>query len=89
MNDRPKTLPLVIELIVAQLGCDAASVQPDSNLVLDLGADSLDSIELHMSLEEEFDILIPDAEAEALATPAQIVAYLDGRVTNRTTVTAP
>ena len=54
----------VKKIIVDQLGADAAQVKPEASFIEDLGADSLDTVELVMALEEEFDIEIPDEEAE-------------------------
>jgi acyl carrier protein len=54
----------VKDIIVEQLGVDAAQVKPESSFVNDLGADSLDTVELVMALEEAFDMEIPDEEAE-------------------------
>lgn len=56
-------LDKVIEVVVDQLDCDAAEVKEDSKFIEDLGADSLDVVELVMALEEEFDIEIPDRKS--------------------------
>ena len=61
-------LDKVIEVVVDQLDCDAAEVKEDSKFIEDLGADSLDVVELVMALEEEFDIEIPDEDAEGILT---------------------
>jgi acyl carrier protein len=66
----------VKEIIVEQLGVDAAEVNTAASFVNDLGADSLDTVELVMALEEEFDIEIPDEEAEKIQTVAQAVDYI-------------
>ena len=66
----------VKEIIVEQLGVDAAEVTPQASFVNDLGADSLDTVELVMALEEEFDIEIPDEEAEKIQSVAQAVDYI-------------
>jgi acyl carrier protein len=68
----------VKEIIVEQLGVNADQVTPDAKLLEDLGADSLDAVELVMAIEEEFGIEVPDDEAEKLTTQAKIVAYVDG-----------
>ena len=60
----------VKKIIVEQLGVKEEDVKPEASFVEDLGADSLDSVELVMALEEEFDIEIPDVEAEKI-TPVQ------------------
>ena len=54
----------VVEIVAEQLGVDKEKIKPESNFVNDLGADSLDTVELVMELEEEFDISIPDEAAE-------------------------
>ena len=66
----------VKDIIVEQLGVDAAQVKPESSFVNDLGADSLDTVELVMALEEAFDMEIPDEEAEKIQTVTQAVNYI-------------
>ncbi len=66
----------VKEIIVENLGVDAATVSPQASFVNDLGADSLDTVELVMALEEEFDIEIPDEEAEKIQTVGQAIDYI-------------
>jgi acyl carrier protein len=68
----------VKDIIVEQLGVDAAQVKPESSFVNDLGADSLDTVELVMALEEAFDMEIPDEEAEKIQTVTQAVNYIKG-----------
>ncbi|MBI4055618.1 MAG: acyl carrier protein [Elusimicrobia bacterium] len=63
-------------IIVEQLGVDAAEVAPQAHFVNDLGADSLDTVELVMALEEEFDMEIPDEEAEKIQTVGQAIEYI-------------
>ena len=63
-------------IIVENLGVDAGSVAPAASFVNDLGADSLDTVELVMALEEEFDIEIPDEEAEKIQTVGQAIDYI-------------
>jgi acyl carrier protein len=70
----------VIDLIVDQLGVDADSVTPDANFIDDLGADSLDTVELVMAFEEEFDIEIPDEDAEKLETVSDAIGYLNKKL---------
>ena len=65
-------------IIVENLGVDAATVNPQASFVNDLGADSLDTVELVMALEEEFDIEIPDEEAEKIQTVGQAIDYIKG-----------
>ena len=66
----------VKDIIVEQLGVDAAQVKPEASFVNDLGADSLDTVELVMALEEAFDTEIPDEEAEKIQTVGQAVDYI-------------
>lgn len=70
----------VIDLIVDQLGVDADNVTPDAHFIDDLGADSLDTVELVMALEEEFDLEIPDEDAEKLETVGNAIEYLNKRL---------
>jgi acyl carrier protein len=66
----------VKEIIVDQLGVDEEAVTPEASFVEDLGADSLDIVELVMALEEEFGIEIPDEDAEKIATVGDAVEYI-------------
>jgi acyl carrier protein len=66
----------VKQIIVEQLGVDAAEVTPTAHFVNDLGADSLDTVELVMALEEEFDTEIPDEQAEKIQTVGQAIDYI-------------
>lgn len=66
----------VKEVISEQLGIDAEEITMESSFVDDLGADSLDVVELIMALETEFDIEIPDEEAERISTVGDIVEYI-------------
>ena len=72
----------VKEIIVDQLGVDEKQVNAEASFIDDLGADSLDTVELVMALEEEFDIEIPDEDAEKIATVQNAVDYIKGQ-TNR------
>ncbi|MEC8063600.1 MAG: acyl carrier protein [Pseudomonadota bacterium] len=63
----------VVEIIADQLDVDKESIVPEASFVDDLGADSLDTVELVMALEEEFDIEIPDEEAEKITTVQQAI----------------
>ncbi len=64
------------DIIVEQLGVESEDVKMDSSFVDDLGADSLDIVELIMALEEEFNMEIPDEEAEKIATVGDVVDYI-------------
>jgi acyl carrier protein len=66
----------VTQIIVQQLGVDAAKVTPEASFVDDLGADSLDVVELVMAFEEEFGVEIPDEAAEKIATVKDAVEFL-------------
>lgn len=67
----------VKEIIVEQLNVKADQVASDAKFIEDLGADSLDIVELVMALEEEFDAEIPDEEAEKLQTVGEVVKYIE------------
>tara|TARA_B100001146_G_scaffold217779_1_gene222718 strand:+ start:549 stop:782 length:234 start_codon:yes stop_codon:yes gene_type:complete len=68
----------VKEIIVDQLGVDEKQVKSEASFIDDLGADSLDTVELVMALEEEFDIEIPDEDAEKIASVQNAVDYIKG-----------
>ena len=68
----------VTEIIVEQLGVSADQVKPESNLFEDLGADSIDAVELVMAVEEEFGIEVPDEEAEKLRSVGDIISHVEG-----------
>lgn len=70
-------LDKIKEIVVEQLGVDADQVTPDANFVDDLGADSLDTVELIMAFEEEFDIEIPDTDAEKIKTVQNVMDYIE------------
>jgi acyl carrier protein len=69
----------VKEIIVENLGVDGEKVTSEASFVEDLGADSLDTVELVMAFEEEFDIEIPDEDAERLTTVGEAVSYLKNK----------
>ena len=66
----------VIDIVADQLGVEKEKITRDSNFVNDLGADSLDTVELVMELEEEFDVSIPDEVAEKLQTVGEAVEHI-------------
>ena len=66
----------VKEIIVEQLGVDEEDVNPNAKFIEDLGADSLDTVELVMALEEHFDIQIPDEDAEKISTVGEAIEYI-------------
>ncbi len=70
----------VIEIIVEELGVEASEVTEEASFIEDLGADSLDTVELIMKFEEEFDIDIADDDAEKLTTVGKVIEYLEANV---------
>jgi acyl carrier protein len=70
----------VKKIVTEQLGANEADVKNESSFVDDLGADSLDTVELVMALEEEFDCEIPDEEAEKITTVQQAIDYVNAHV---------
>ena len=69
--------PKVKDIIVEQLGVDPDKVKAEASFIDDLGADSLDIVELVMAMEEEFDLEIPDEDAEKLKTVQDVASYLE------------
>ncbi len=70
----------VTSIIGERLGVEHASLVPEANLLDDLGADSLDVVELVMALEEEFNIEVPDEDVEGIRTIGDIVQYVGARI---------
>ena len=70
----------VKDIIVEELGVERDKLTPDASFMEDLGADSLDTVELVMAFEKEFDIDIPDEEAEKLRTVGQAMKYLHDKM---------
>lgn len=70
----------VKKIIVDKLGVDEGEVTPEANFIQDLGADSLDTVELIMEFEKEFDVSIPDEQAEKIQTVGQAIDYLETQV---------
>ena len=69
----------VIEIIIDKLGVDESQITPDAHFINDLGADSLDQVELIMQLEEEFELEISDEEAESLTNISQVISFLENK----------
>lgn len=72
-------LDKIKEVVVDQLGVDADQITAESNFVDDLGADSLDTVELIMAFEEEFDVEIPDTDAEKIKTVQDVINYIEAK----------
>ncbi|MFN7117536.1 MAG: acyl carrier protein [Saprospiraceae bacterium] len=70
----------VTRIIVDKLGVDESEVTPEASFTNDLGADSLDTVELIMEFEKEFDISIPDDQAENIQTVGQAIGYLTSQL---------
>ena len=75
-NLDPKIQEKVIQIVCDQLGVSKDKVTPQTSFVNDLGADSLDTVELVMEFEEEFDINIPDEDAEKIQTVGDAIRYV-------------
>jgi acyl carrier protein len=73
----PAVIDKVKQIIIDQLGVEESEVTPTSSFVDDLGADSLDRVELIMALEESFDLEIPDEQAETIKTVQDAVDYIE------------
>lgn len=67
-------------IIVDKLGVDESEVTPEASFTNDLGADSLDTVELIMEFEKEFNIAIPDDQAEKIGTVGEAIAYINNNV---------
>ena len=70
-------MDIIKKIIAEQLGVDESEITPESHFIDDLGADSLDTVELVMALEEEFGIEIPDEDAEKIQTVGDVAKYID------------
>jgi acyl carrier protein len=70
----------VTQIITDKLGVDASEVTEKANFINDLGADSLDTVELIMEFESEFELSIPDEDAEKITTVGQAIAYIEAQV---------
>lgn len=73
------TADKVKEIIVSKLGVDASQVTPEASFANDLGADSLDTVELVMEFEKAFNIQIPDEDAEKIQTVGDVINYLKAK----------
>ena len=76
----PKHYDKIKEIIIDKLGIDVGKISMDAKFIDDLGADSLDTVELIMQFEEEFSIEIPDEEAEGLLSVGQAVDYITNKL---------
>ncbi len=70
----------VVDIVVEKLGVGAAEVVPAASFTNDLGADSLDTVELIMEFENKFGIQIPDEDAEKIATVGDAISYIEGKL---------
>lgn len=68
---------IVTDILVETLGIDKTKIQPKSNIIDDLGADSLDSVEIVMAVEERFKISVPDEDAMSIKTVEALVDYIE------------
>ena len=84
----PSTEQRVKEIIIEQLGVAADQVTNEASFLDDLGADSLDTVELVMALEEEFALEIPDEEAEKIATVGDAITYIEKNLAQGETASA-
>jgi len=71
------------EIIAEQLGVKKEEIKPESSFIDDLGADSLDTVEVVMALEEEFGIEIPDEDAEKITTVGEAIKYIEEKIKNK------
>ncbi len=76
----PEIKDKVTKIIVQKLGVDESEVTLEANFIDDLGADSLDTVELVMELEKEFDVSIPDEDAEKIVTVGAAIDYLTAKI---------
>ena len=83
-NESVQALSLRVRALMAeQLGVDSSEMKPEANILEDLGADSLDVVEMVMALEDAFDIEIADEDAESMRTVGDVEAYLSKRLSLR------
>ncbi len=74
------TLERVVKIVCDQMGTTADKITDETSFINDLGADSLDTVELVMEFEDEFEISIPDEDAEKIQTVGSAVTYIDGKL---------
>ena len=79
-NTREEIFDKVSDILVDQLGLEKEKVEDSSEIMADLGADSLDVVDIVQVLEEEFSIKVPNAEIESLKTVGDIVDYIEGNI---------
>ena len=77
----PSVQQRIREIVSQQLGVDAGELRPEADILQDLGADSLDVVELVMALEEAFDIEVPDEDVEGMRTVGDVERYVTERAT--------
>ena len=80
VKEKPNVAEKIKQIVSEQLGVDEAEVTPTASFVDDLGADSLDTVELVMAFEEAFGIEIPDEEAEKIRTVQDAITYVEKKV---------
>jgi len=80
MGEEKSVEERVKDVIVAQLGVDPSEVKPEASYIDDLGADSLDTVELVMALEEEFGMEIPDEEAEKIKSVGETIEHVKSKL---------
>lgn len=80
MADRAEIQEKVISIVCEQMGVPREKVTPETSFINDLGADSLDTVELVMEFEDAFDISIPDEEAEKIQTVGDAIKYIEDNV---------
>lgn len=67
-------------MAVGQIGIDPALIKPESDIIKDLGCDSLDIVDMLMSVEEEFGVIVEDKDVSEMRTMADVVAFIDGKL---------